>query len=90
MMHPRFSEAFAELDLPGLEQRSAGATTQAVDAILKKESARTLEDFAVLLSPAAAGRLEELAGLAQRTTRKLSGTVERKKLVARCQRLQRI
>ncbi len=76
-MRPRFSEVLAGLDLPGLEQRSASTTTQTVDSILTKKRARTLEDFARLLSPAAAGRLEEMAGIAQRTTRKHFGKVVR-------------
>ena len=77
MMHPRFSEVFANLDLPGLEQLCAAATTESVDRVLKKRTARTLEDFTVLLSPAAAGRLEELANLAQQATRKHFGKVMR-------------
>ena len=70
MMQPRFSEAFAELDLTSLEQISAGATALSVDRVINRGRAQTLEDFAILLSQTATGRLEKMARIAQNITRK--------------------
>jgi len=54
-------------DLGALRQRAGGATDGHVDRALGAQR-RTLDDFAALLSPAAANRLEELAHAAHRTT----------------------
>jgi 2-iminoacetate synthase len=54
-------------DLGGLRELAATATPVQVNQALAR-SRRTLEDFAALLSPAGAARLEEMAGLAHETT----------------------
>lgn len=76
-MQPRFSEAFAELDLTSLEQISTDATALSVDQVINRGRAQTLEDFAILLSQTATGRLEKMARIAQNITRKHFGKVMR-------------
>ena len=76
-MSSRFSEVFAGLPLDLLKQASAGTSTHAVDRILRNGRVQNLEEFALLLSPAASGRLEKLAQLSQQTTRKHFGKVIR-------------
>jgi 2-iminoacetate synthase len=59
--------AFVERELDRLRRRARLATPADVDLALTR-SRRSLTDLAVLLSPAAAGRLEDLAFLAHATT----------------------
>jgi 2-iminoacetate synthase len=76
-MSPRFSEVFSDLPIDSLEQASVGASTDEVDRILNKGRIRNLEEFALMLSPAASGRLEDLSRLSQQSTRKHFGKVVR-------------
>lgn len=68
-----FSETFPSLPMDALRERASHASLAQVAAILENGQARTLEEFAVLLSPAAAGRLEEMARLSQRLTQRFFG-----------------
>jgi 2-iminoacetate synthase len=54
-------------DLAGLRARVDGATAADVERALRRDR-RTLDDLAVLLSPAAADRLEDIAAAAHRLT----------------------
>ena len=63
-------------DLDGLRARARDATPAQVDQALRA-TRRSLADFAALLSPAAAGRLEDLARLAHRATVRRFGRVVR-------------
>jgi 2-iminoacetate synthase len=76
-MSSRFSEVFSDLPIDSLEQASVGASTDAVDRILNNGRIRNLEEFALMLSPAASGRLEDLSRLSQQTTRRHFGKVVR-------------
>ncbi|MDQ4096731.1 MAG: 2-iminoacetate synthase ThiH [Actinomycetota bacterium] len=70
--------AFLERDLPVLRGRAGTATAADVDRALRAPShRRTPADFAALLSPAAAERLEDLAGAAHATTIRRFGRVVR-------------
>jgi 2-iminoacetate synthase len=62
-----FARRLAELDLRALSARAAAATDADVTAALRRDRL-ALDDVAVLLSPAATGRLEELAARARETT----------------------
>ncbi|WP_235948434.1 2-iminoacetate synthase ThiH [Candidatus Frankia alpina] len=91
MSAPRgeFARELAALDLAGLSARSGRTTPAEVDAVLRRvvpdpagrgESAPGrfgLEELAVLLSPAATGRLEELALAARATTLRRFGRAVR-------------
>ena len=68
--------AFLEADLPVLLDRAGQATAADVDRALRKPR-RTLDDLAVLLSPAAGSRLEDLAAAAHRLTVQRFGRVVR-------------
>ncbi|MEX5631961.1 2-iminoacetate synthase ThiH [Parafrankia sp. FMc2] len=86
-----FAQELAGLDIPALALASAQAGPEQVDAVLRRAAAAGrgatargdtggrlgLEDLAVLLSPAATGRLEELAQLAQATTLRRFGRAVR-------------
>ncbi|WP_018635859.1 2-iminoacetate synthase ThiH [Parafrankia elaeagni] len=86
-----FARELAGLDIPGLALASAQAGPEQVDAVLRRAAAAGrgatargdaggrlgLEDLAVLLSPAATGRLEELAQLARATTLRRFGRAVR-------------
>jgi 2-iminoacetate synthase len=64
-----FAEELERLDLPRLLEVAHSATSAQVDrALLAPPLERGLPDFAALLSPAAARRLEELAGASQALT----------------------
>ena len=76
-MNLRFSEVFSGLPINALEQVSSGASTDMVDRILDKGRIRNLEEFAIMLSPAASGRLEDLSRLSQQVTRQHFGRVVR-------------
>ncbi|MGC9450461.1 MAG: 2-iminoacetate synthase ThiH [Oceanipulchritudo sp.] len=68
-----FSETFADLPIENWRQLAENATAAQVDRVLRQGHARNLEDFAVLLSPEAGTKLEELARLSQRITQKYFG-----------------
>lgn len=72
-----FSRVFADLPVSSLAFRSRQATPAQVERILSAGRARTLEDFAVLLSPAASAYLEHMAALSQAITQKHFGKVIR-------------
>ncbi|CUU60413.1 2-iminoacetate synthase [Parafrankia irregularis] len=86
-----FAHELAALDIPGLARSAREAGPAEVDAVLRRAAAAGrgggargdtggrlgLADLAVLLSPAATGRLEELAQLAQATTLRRFGRAVR-------------
>lgn len=59
--------------MDALLERAQSATRAQVDAIIARGQARSLEEFAILLSPAASGRLEEMARLSQRISQRFFG-----------------
>ena len=59
--------------MDALLERAQSATVAQVDAIIARGQARSLEEFAILLSPAASGRLEEMARLSQRISQRFFG-----------------
>ena len=64
-----FAEEFARLPMVRLLDQSREATAADVDrALVRSPQARTLSDFAALLSPVAAERLEEMATMSRRLT----------------------
>ena len=71
--------SFLERDLPAMRDRAAGAATaEDVERALRAPAhRRTAADFAALLSPAAADRLEDLARVAHATTVRRFGRVVR-------------
>ena len=71
-----FAERFAKTDPAHLRARIAQAGPREVERALAR-TARTLEDFAALVSPAAAARLDELASEAGRITRARFGPAVR-------------
>jgi len=70
---PRFSEVFPELPIEALQQQSLDTTLATVDAILSRGYARNLREFAALISPVAAQRLEQMALCSQRITQRNFG-----------------
>ncbi|HUJ66235.1 MAG TPA: hypothetical protein VLX59_11895, partial [Acidimicrobiales bacterium] len=66
----------AATDIPRLRSIVDQAAAADVDRALGRDR-RRLEDFAVLLSPAAAARLEDLAGVARDLTRARFGATVR-------------
>lgn len=72
-----FSEIFPTLPLDALTERAKTATLAQVDAVLARGEARSIDDFAVLISPAAGERLETLAHVSQRITQRYFGKVMR-------------
>ncbi|MDQ4133337.1 MAG: radical SAM protein, partial [Actinomycetota bacterium] len=68
--------ALAEQGLDTLVARARSASTAEVELALNRPH-RSLDDFATLLSPAAAERLEDLAGAAHQTTVRRFGRVVR-------------
>jgi 2-iminoacetate synthase len=68
-----FSDVFSSLNLDDLLERSHTATDAQVRAILANGQARSLEEFAVLLSPAASRHIEEMARHSQRITQRFFG-----------------
>ncbi len=68
-----FSEVFSELPFPALLERAKTATGAEVDAILSRGRAASLSEFAILLSPAAMGRLEQMAHLSQQISQRHFG-----------------
>ncbi len=72
-----FSRAFTDLPLTSLAYRSRQATPAQVEHILASGRARTLEDFAILLSPAAGAYVETMASLSRSITQRHFGKVIR-------------
>lgn len=72
-----FSAVFPQLPLAELAATSRTADAARVDAMLRRGRARTLEDFAALIGPAGAERLEELAAHSQRLTQRYFGKAVR-------------
>jgi 2-iminoacetate synthase len=75
-----FAAVLAGLDTPTLAAHGAGADDAAVERVLANARAGgrlSLADLAVLLSPAATGRLEELAQLARTATLRRFGRAVR-------------
>ncbi len=71
-----FVETFAQLPVANLGKRSLAASRQAVESLLPR-SQLSLQDFAVLLSPAGSALLEELSRRSQALTQKRFGKVIR-------------
>lgn len=72
-----FSQILPTLPLARWVDRTHTAREDEVVAILKNGRARTMEDFAALLSPAATPHLEELAAQSQKLTRAFFGNTIR-------------
>ncbi|MFA5257708.1 MAG: 2-iminoacetate synthase ThiH [Opitutales bacterium] len=68
-----FSEVLPGLPIEALASVSAGASSADVERVLAKGCAESLEDFAVLISPAASGRLEGMAQISQALTQRNFG-----------------
>ncbi|KUG12549.1 thiamine biosynthesis protein ThiH [Elizabethkingia sp. HvH-WGS333] len=69
-----FKNTFLQYDWEGIKNKIYTATSQQVESVLNKRR-RTVEDFMVLLSPAAAPYLETMAQMAQSLTQKRFGKV---------------
>lgn len=74
---PTFSQVFSAPDIERLRDRSLAATATDVRRVLARGRATSLDDFAVLISPAAAAGLETLGQLSQAVTRRYFGRVIR-------------
>lgn len=74
---PRFSEVFRELDFSPLLDHARTATANDVERILSQGRAKSLADFATLLSPAAESFLEPMCQLSQGLTLKHFGKTMR-------------
>jgi len=72
-----FSEVLPTLPLDRWIDRARTAREDEALAVLKSGRARSMEDFAALLSPAAAPHLEELAAQSQKLTRHFFGNAIR-------------
>lgn len=72
-----FSETFKQLPLNQWEHQSKNASRAEVERILARGSLDRVEDFAILISPAAKPYLEELCRLAQKKTLQHFGKVMR-------------
>ena len=73
----RFSEVFKSLDLETALDRSLDASPSDVERILKQGQARSLFDFAALLSPAAEPFLESMCRLSSAITQRHFGKTMR-------------
>lgn len=67
-----FNKIFEQYDWDTIKDKIYGTTLPEVEISLRKRK-RTLEDFLVLLSPAAASVLETMAGMAQQLSRRRFG-----------------
>lgn len=74
---PRFSEVFRELDFSPLLDIARAAKASDVERILSQGRAKSLSDFATLLSPAAESFLEPMCQLSQQLTQKHFGKTMR-------------
>lgn len=70
---PSFSEIHPTLPVEQLAARTRDASLADVDAILDRGRIRGLEEFAVMISPAAEARLERMAALSQQLTQRHFG-----------------
>ena len=70
---PSFSEILPSIDIPRLRERALTASDAEVRRVLARGRAASLEDFAVLLSPAATAHLETLSRLSQAVTQRFFG-----------------
>lgn len=70
---PTFSQLYDSLDIPALRARSLGATDADVRRVIARGRATSLDDFAVLVSPAATAHLERLSRLSQAITQRFFG-----------------
>lgn len=68
-----FPDILPQLDLPDLVRRSKNATASEVESVLARGRALDLNDFAVLLSPAAGSELEAMARLSSDLTQRHYG-----------------
>lgn len=69
---PTFKEIFAQYNWDSVQQKIYASTTEDVQRVLQKDR-HQLEDFLVLLSPAAETALEQMAQLAQSITHRRFG-----------------
>ena len=74
---PTFSEIFRGLSFDRPLDAAATASAQTVERILRQGRARTVEEFAALLSPAAEAYLEPMSRLSQQLTQKHFGRTMR-------------
>lgn len=72
-----FSDIYQRLPISALAQQAMDTSTDSVDAVLARGSARNLREFAALLSPAARERLEPLVARSQAITQRHFGKVIR-------------
>lgn len=72
-----FSQIFPQLDIERMRQRSLAATDVDVRRVIARARPTTLDDFAVLLSPAAQAHLETLSHLSQAATQRFFGKIIR-------------
>ncbi len=68
-----FTDLFNQYNWEETKQSIYSKTASDVDLALHKTGARTLEDFKALISPAAAGHLEQMATLSNQLTQKRFG-----------------
>lgn len=76
-MKETFLEELRARDLRGLAESLKAADNKSVEAVLAKGAAESLEEFAVLLSPAAANYLEDMAALSASITERYFGKTMR-------------
>jgi len=69
----RFSDIFRETDFSPFGESARQAPEEAVRSVLEREGARSLEEFAALLSPAAEPHLEALCRASQALTQRHFG-----------------
>lgn len=74
---PRFSEIFQSLDFEPILDRAANVSLTDVERVVRQGQARTLSDFAILLSPAAERFLEPMCQLSSRITQQHFGKTMR-------------
>lgn len=72
-----FTEILNALPVAELVEKSLNTSKEEIDGILKKPGNLTLVNFAQLISPAARGYLEKMAGIAHTITRQRFGRVIR-------------
>lgn len=70
---PHFSETFRQLDFSRPLEIASKGSKEAVERVLAQGRARSLEEFAALISPAAEGYLEPLCRLSQRISQQHFG-----------------
>ncbi len=73
----QFSEVFAALPIDAYHRQTLDTSSSTVEGILHKGRAEDLRDFAALISPAAQGKIEELARISRARTQRHFGKVIR-------------